>query len=329
MYQHGTHERRRRPRDDDPPRSAAKSQHGDAAAGSAPIPGTTSRSRRGSRTHPSPAGEVRTRTGPAHRAVHRRRDELLARDRPARRVLPARTSAPPWWFLDAPDAIPRFRSAVTETAGFYRGPASSTTPAPLRRSPPATTRRAEWMPRSSRASRGGPHRPAVAERKSPTTWSTRSRGRRSSCDRPSPCTRGDRNPRYAGAARADRAPRPGRIPSGPSGLVHRAGNGCRRWGIAAFTGRSADRGPRARPQDGLYTLIRREAEADTFEVIDSIVEAHDGNDLAALTDPAGEPHHRNRHADHHRGRLQHGAGRRRTCPGPVGRSGASGPVHAA
>ncbi|WP_345763481.1 glucuronate isomerase [Diaminobutyricibacter sp. McL0608] len=27
----------------------------------------------------------------------------------------------PWWFLDAPDAIGRFRSAVTETAGFFRG----------------------------------------------------------------------------------------------------------------------------------------------------------------------------------------------------------------
>ncbi|KAA9089111.1 glucuronate isomerase [Microbacterium radiodurans] len=27
----------------------------------------------------------------------------------------------PWWFLDAPDAIQRFRSATTETAGFYNG----------------------------------------------------------------------------------------------------------------------------------------------------------------------------------------------------------------
>ena len=27
----------------------------------------------------------------------------------------------PWWFLDAPDSVQRFRSAVTETAGFYRG----------------------------------------------------------------------------------------------------------------------------------------------------------------------------------------------------------------
>ncbi|MDE3202874.1 MAG: glucuronate isomerase [Acidobacteriota bacterium] len=26
----------------------------------------------------------------------------------------------PWWFLDAPEAIRRFRAAVTETAGFYR-----------------------------------------------------------------------------------------------------------------------------------------------------------------------------------------------------------------
>ena len=26
----------------------------------------------------------------------------------------------PWWFLDAPEAIRRYRGAVTETAGFYR-----------------------------------------------------------------------------------------------------------------------------------------------------------------------------------------------------------------
>ena len=26
----------------------------------------------------------------------------------------------PWWFLDAPEAVRRFRSAVTETAGFSR-----------------------------------------------------------------------------------------------------------------------------------------------------------------------------------------------------------------
>jgi len=26
----------------------------------------------------------------------------------------------PWWFLDAPAAVRRFRAAVTETAGFYK-----------------------------------------------------------------------------------------------------------------------------------------------------------------------------------------------------------------
>ncbi len=26
----------------------------------------------------------------------------------------------PWWFLDAPEAVRRYRGAVTETAGFYR-----------------------------------------------------------------------------------------------------------------------------------------------------------------------------------------------------------------
>lgn len=32
---------------------------------------------------------------------------------------PAMRLGVPWWFLDAPDAIGRFRAAVTETAGFY------------------------------------------------------------------------------------------------------------------------------------------------------------------------------------------------------------------
>ena len=59
----------------------------------------------------------------------------------------------PWWFLDAPDAILRLRSAVTETAGFYRGRAgSSTTPGRSSRSPPATTWRAASTPASSRGS---------------------------------------------------------------------------------------------------------------------------------------------------------------------------------
>jgi glucuronate isomerase len=33
---------------------------------------------------------------------------------------PAVRVGAPWWFLDAPDAMQRYRSAITETAGFYR-----------------------------------------------------------------------------------------------------------------------------------------------------------------------------------------------------------------
>ena len=60
-------------------------------------------------------------TRPSPGAVHRRRDR---RSRARSRRWPASTrrctSGAPWWFLDAPDAIRRFRAAVTETAGFSR-----------------------------------------------------------------------------------------------------------------------------------------------------------------------------------------------------------------
>lgn len=55
------------------------------------------------------------------------------------------------------------------------------------------------------------------------------------------------------------------------------------WGIAAFTGRRPDAARALAAQDGLYTLIERGGEGDTFELMTSIVEAHDGADLAALT----------------------------------------------
>ena len=42
------------------------------------------------------------------------------------------------------------------------------------------------------------------------------------------------------------------------------------WGIAAFTGRSAAMAEALAPQDGLYTLITRGSEGDTFDVISSL-----------------------------------------------------------
>ncbi|WP_287933937.1 mannitol dehydrogenase family protein [Arthrobacter sp.] len=54
------------------------------------------------------------------------------------------------------------------------------------------------------------------------------------------------------------------------------------WGIAAFTGRRPDAATALGAQDGLYTLIERGGEGDRFELMSSIVEAHDGADVATL-----------------------------------------------
>jgi fructuronate reductase len=50
------------------------------------------------------------------------------------------------------------------------------------------------------------------------------------------------------------------------------------WGIAAFTGRSATMADALEPQDGLYTLLTRDADGDRFDVVSSISAVHDGAD---------------------------------------------------
>ena len=46
------------------------------------------------------------------------------------------------------------------------------------------------------------------------------------------------------------------------------------WGIAAFTGRRTDMADALKPQDGLYTLITRSGEGDTFELIGALSAVH-------------------------------------------------------
>jgi fructuronate reductase len=46
------------------------------------------------------------------------------------------------------------------------------------------------------------------------------------------------------------------------------------WGIAAFTGRRTDMADALRPQDGLYTLITRSGEGDSFELIGALSAVH-------------------------------------------------------
>lgn len=60
--------------------------------------------------------------------------------------------------------------------------------------------------------------------------------------------------------------------------THRAGDG---WGIAAFTGRSAAMAEALAPQGGLYTLITRGAEGDSFEVISSLSAVHAASEHGA------------------------------------------------
>ena len=46
------------------------------------------------------------------------------------------------------------------------------------------------------------------------------------------------------------------------------------WGIAAFTGRRTDMADALKPQDGLYTLITRSGEGDSFELIGTLSAIH-------------------------------------------------------
>jgi fructuronate reductase len=61
------------------------------------------------------------------------------------------------------------------------------------------------------------------------------------------------------------------------------------WGIAGFTGRRPDTADALAPQDGLYTLITRSAEGDTFELIGALSAVHGAADHEAYLDYLSRP----------------------------------------
>ena len=61
-----------------------------------------------------------------------------------------------------------------------------------------------------------------------------------------------------------------------------AADSASQWGIASFTGRRPDAAQTLAAQDGVFTLVVRGGDTDRFEQVESIVEAHDGADLASL-----------------------------------------------
>ena len=56
------------------------------------------------------------------------------------------------------------------------------------------------------------------------------------------------------------------------------------WGIAAFTGRRTDMADALKPQDGLYTLITRGSEGDSFELIGALSAVHGAVEHEAYLD---------------------------------------------
>jgi fructuronate reductase len=61
------------------------------------------------------------------------------------------------------------------------------------------------------------------------------------------------------------------------------------WGIAGFTGRRRDTADALAPQDGLYTLITRSAEGDTFELIGALSAVHAAADHETFLDYLSRP----------------------------------------
>jgi fructuronate reductase len=62
-----------------------------------------------------------------------------------------------------------------------------------------------------------------------------------------------------------------------------------KWGIAAFTGRRSDTADALAPQDGLYTLMTRSAEGDTFEVIGTLSSVHAAAEHETYLDYVSRP----------------------------------------
>lgn len=81
------------------------------------------------------------------------------------------------------------------------------------------------------------------------------------------------------------------------------------WGYASFTGVGPRTADALRPQDGLYTLIVRSSEGDSFETIGALSAVHAAAEFDAYLDYLCRPGGGGGHDDGHRSRLPAGAGR--------------------
>ena len=189
----------------------------------------------------------------------------------------------PWWFLDAPDAIRRFRAAVTETAGFSRTSgfvddtrAFCSIPARhdmSRRIDAGFLARlvAEHRLDEDEAHRDGgrPRRPVARPRSSscePATVVANGRSRPRRGPSAARCTSGSATssaPTRAGTPSTPRTPATGGSRPSPGGAAVP-------WSTISMA------------QEGLYTLVSRAADRDRFEVLSSLSRAHGASDARCV-----------------------------------------------
>ena len=140
---------------------------------------------------------------------------------------------PPWWFIDAPDAIQRYRGAVTETAGFHRtsgfiDDTRAYLSIPARHEHGAARRR--LLPRPARGRGPTEHADGGAAHR-------RHRRRHPEAGLQavtvSPVHLSAPHARAPVRSRAHRARRPGRLPPRPPGLVHGPRQEMRRSGASS------------------------------------------------------------------------------------------------
>ena len=277
---------RGRPGDDAAPRRAPRPPRADRGALRARHRRATSRSGSSSPTRCARCSSATARIPASTSCVFTVDETVLSRElAPLAGFYPSVYVGAPWWFLDAPEAIRRYRARGHRDRGLLahvglhrRHPRVLLDPgAPRHVAPRSTPAGSPQLVAEHRLDED------EAARDRWSTWSTRPPD--GGVQAVTALLAAPDGRRAAGAARA---PRPRQLLPRAPGVVHRP----RR----AATGGSP-RSPAAAPssptrssaQDGLYTLVTRAGDGDRFDVIVSLARAHPAGDhdawLAYLASP--------------------------------------------
>jgi hypothetical protein len=163
---------RGRPGDADPSGRVTEPQHGNREFLRA---GQGLRHSHSDRVHPGPASDAGpVGTDPRLRVILFTVDETVySRElAPLAGTYPSVRLGAPWWFLDSPEGMRRFRESATETAGFSTPPALWTTHGRTRPYPLGTTSSVASMPAISRVWSWSIGSAWTRRWRRPSTWRT-------------------------------------------------------------------------------------------------------------------------------------------------------------